>query len=121
MSQKLPPQLKLPNALALALFDAAATTAQAVARAGQAALRPKNYGHTLRPGAQTPLWNELIKFALPHVQKRGSKIKLARLLGVPRQRIHDYFQKGSAAPDAERTLLLLCWVAAKTDGRELLG
>jgi hypothetical protein len=120
MSQKLPPQLKLHGALALALFDAAFATARAASRTVEAAGRPKAYGCTLRPGAQTPLWNELIKFAAPFMHQRGTKTKLARLLGVPRQRIQDYLKQRTAAPDAERTLLLLCWAAARAEGHELL-
>ena len=120
MSQKLPAQLKLHGALALALFDAAFATAQATSRTIDATRRPKAYGCTLRPGAQTPLWNELIKFVAPLTHQRGTKTKLARLLGVPRQRIQDYLKKRTAAPDAERTLLLLCWAAARAEGHELL-
>ena len=119
MSQKLPPQLRIHGALALALFDAAAATAQAAARTSNALRRPREYGRTLRPGVQTPLWNELVQHAAPYLYKRGAKIKLARLLDVPRQRITDYLKRCSAAPDAERTLLLLCWVAAQAEGREL--
>jgi hypothetical protein len=120
MSQKLPPQLKLHGALALALFDAAFATARAAAHTIDATRRPKDFGRTLRPGAQTPLWNELIKFAAPFMHRRGTKTKLARLLGVPRQRIQDYLKQRTAAPDAERTLLLLCWAAARAEGDELL-
>jgi len=119
MSQKLHPQLKLQGALALALFDAAFATAQAASRTIDAARRPQGHGCTLRPGTQTPLWNELVKFASPHLHQRGTKTKLARLLGVPRQRIQDYLNR-TAAPDAERTLLLLCWAAARAEGYELL-
>ncbi len=120
MNQKLPPQLRLHGALALALFNAAVATAQATSRAVAAAQRPQDYGCTLRPGPQTPLWNELVRFAMPHLRRRGTKTNLARLLGVPRQRLQDFLNKRTAAPDAERTLLLLCWVAARIEGRELL-
>jgi len=120
MSQKLPPQLKVQGALALALFEAATATARTVSRAMDSARRPPGQGHTLRPGAQTPLWNELVRFAAPHLKRRGTKTNLARLLGVPRQRIQDYLKQHTSAPDAERTLLLLCWVAARAEGHELL-
>jgi hypothetical protein len=33
------------------------------------------------------------------------------MLGVPAQRVHDYFVRQSAMPDAERLLLLLGWLA----------
>jgi len=120
MSTPLPPQLKLHGALALALFEAAHQTALVAIRAGKAISRPKQQGCTVRPGEQTPLWNELVRHAIPHLHKRGAKTNLARLLGVPRQRIHDYLKQTTAAPDAERTLLLLCWVAARADGHDLL-
>jgi hypothetical protein len=119
MIQKLPPQLKIHGALALALFDAATATARAAERTVNSARRPRDYGCTLRPGQLTPLWNELVQHAAPYLHKRGAKIKLSRLLGVPRQRIYDYLGQRTAAPDAERTLLLLCWVSAQAEGREL--
>lgn len=108
--------------LALALYEAAEEAARAAlaerrrARTDDAAA-PR--GRTLRPGADTPLWNELAAAVRPHLATRGAKAKLARILGIPRQRVHDYLQAGSAAPNAERTLLLLCWVAARRAGREL--
>jgi len=38
---------------------------------------------------------------------------------VPRQRVNDYLQARTACPDAERTLLLLCWVALRRQGGNL--
>jgi hypothetical protein len=35
--------------------------------------------------------------------------RLARILGVPRQRVDQYLGAKAAGPDAERTLLLLAW------------
>ena len=77
-------------------------------------------GATLRPGNDTPLWNELVKQAQPLLRKRGSKAQLARLLKLPRQRMQDCLKAQSACLDAERTLLLMCWVAARQQGRELV-
>ena len=76
-------------------------------------------GATLRPGARTPLWSAVAQAVRPHLSRRGEKSKLARILGVPPQRVHDYFKAGTQAPDAERTLLLLVWLAGKRDGRDL--
>lgn len=121
MPQGIPPQLQLPGALALALFEAAEKTARAVATAGKTIRRPRGYGCTLRPGPLTPLWNELVAHATPYLHKRGAKSNLARLLGVPRQRIQDFLKQQKASPDAERTLLLLCWVSARAQGREIIG
>jgi hypothetical protein len=56
---------------------------------------------------------------LRQLTTRGSKAHLARILGLPRQRLQDYLRAGQSSPDAERTLLLLCWVLAKEQGQEL--
>jgi len=77
----------------------------------------KRVGRTRRPGIDTPLWNALAARARVYLKKRGAKSNLARILGVPRQRVSDYFVAGSQAPDAERTLQLLFWLIA----RENLG
>ena len=117
---KFPPQATIPAELALALFDAAAVAARTAARAGKLKFAPRaRRGATVRPGSATPLWNEVMKLAQPLLGKRGEKAKLARLLGVPRQRVHEYLKSKSACPDGERTLLLLCWVAAQRQGREI--
>ena len=49
----------------------------------------------------------------PQLRRRGEKINLGRELGVPPQRIHEYFVARTAAPDAERTLALLVWLARR--------
>jgi hypothetical protein len=105
--------------LSEALFAAAAETARAAARARRRLVPRVIRGRTRRPGANTPLWNELVHRALPYLHRRGEKAKLARILGLPRQRLQDFLNTRSSAPDAERTLLLFCWVAAREQGREL--
>lgn len=72
----------------------------------------------LQPGPETPVWNELVKSAAPYLAKRGAKVKLARLLGVTRQRLHVMLVSRTACADAERTLLLLAWVHARRNGEE---
>lgn len=89
------------------------------ARARQAARGRPRRGLTLRPGRETPLWNELVRQIRPHVRRYGSKAQLARLLGVPRQRLHDCLKAKSACLDAERTLLLLGWLAYFERGGEI--
>ena len=76
-------------------------------------------GRTLRPGAQTPLWNALVKQALPYLGKRGSKVRLARFLGLPKQRMQDCLKARHAALDAERTLRFFCWITARQQGTDL--
>lgn len=80
--------------------------------------RPRRGFATLRPGADTPVWNELVKQTAPFLRKRGAKVRLARLLGLPRQRLHQLLVERSACADAERTLLLVAWLHARQAGRE---
>ena len=70
-------------------------------------------GATLRPGAGTPLWTGLVKAVQPLLRRRGEKAQLARLLGVHRQTVNDYFVSRTRMPDAERTLLLQAWLKAR--------
>ncbi len=70
-------------------------------------------GDTLKPGPQTALWNSLAAQVRPHLKAHGESARLARLLGLHRQAIHSYFTAGTRMPDAERTLQLLAWLAAK--------
>jgi len=119
MQQTIPPQWAITGELALGLFEAAAASMRAAARRLEHERPKKRFGETLRPGSATPLWNELLKQVQPHLRKRGEKVKLARILGVPRQRVNDYLRARTACPDAEHVLLLLCWVARRQQGREL--
>ena len=70
----------------------------------------RRVGATLRPGLNTPLWNAVAARVRRHLTKRGTQANLARHLGLPRQRVHDYFVAGSQAPNAERTLQVLFWL-----------
>jgi hypothetical protein len=117
------PRIALPATFALLLFDAAAEAARAAARAAQGRLhrKPRERGLTLQPGVETPLWNELVRQVLPHLGKRGSKAHLARVLDLPRQRLQDCLKSKKACLDAERTLLLLSWLAARHQGRDMGG
>lgn len=72
-------------------------------------------GATLRPGTDTPLWNAFVDYVRPHLHRHGAKTNLARVLGVPRQRVHEYFVTRTVMPDAERVLHLLAWLTARTD------
>jgi hypothetical protein len=68
---------------------------------------------TLRPGPATPMWNALVLAVAPHLRRRGTKINLGRELGLPPQRIHEFFVARTASPDAERTLAVLRWLATR--------
>ena len=100
------------------LAEAAALTARPIHKQIQKNTLPKR-GRTLRPGGQTPLWNELAGSVRATLTTYGDKAKLGRFLGVPRQRIDEYLRGRSIMPDAERTLLLLHWLDAKKRGIEI--
>jgi len=117
------PKLSLTGDLILALLATAEGIAGAIAakrKKGRLLAGRGRVGLTLRPGAGTPLWNELVKQAVPLLGKRGSKARLARFLSLPRQRLQDCLKAKHAALDAERTLLLLCWVSARQQGHDLI-
>ena len=113
----------LPVELVERLIDAAAKAATEAVAARAAAARHRQQaprrGLTLRPGPDTPLWRELVRQVRPHLRKYGAKAQLARLLGLPRQRLQDCLKAGSASLDAERTLLLLGWLGFFQRGGEL--
>lgn len=108
----------LPLALVEDLIDAAAVAAR---KLRQKPTRRDESGRnlTLRPGPDTPLWNELVRQVRPHLRKRGSKAQLARLLALPRQRLNACLKAGSACLDAERTLLLIGWLGFFQRGGEI--
>ena len=111
----------LPTPPAFRLFEGLLETFSPEGRAS--ALKRRRSGNpggaTLRPGRDTPLWNRLITDLRPFLKRRGEKAQLARLLGVHRQAVNEYFASRSRMPDAERTLLLLEWVAARRQNRRL--
>ena len=118
MPARISPSLGLTLELSAALVDAAIRTAQlAVTSARPPTRSPK--GRSLKPGSATPLWNEVAGAALAHLSRRGDHVRLARLLGVPRQRLHEILKSRRYLPDAECTLLLLVWLQAKQSGRDL--
>lgn len=49
----------------------------------------------------------------PILQKRGARAILARELGLHKARMGDFFDRCQAMPDAERTLLLLVYLARR--------
>ena len=114
MAYPLHPRLRT----ALAIGGLVGEGAEAAARALKKAVRPSvKRGKKLAPGAGTPLWNELSARLKTHMTKYGDKARLARLIGVPRQRIDDYLKGHRRLPDAEQTLRLLLWLAEREAGR----
>jgi hypothetical protein len=109
--QPIHPRLKLAAALAGALAEAAQTTARAMKKARALTQGPR--GAALKPGTDTPLWNELALALRTLDWRYGEKANLARELGLPRQRIDDFIIGRRRLPDAERTLTLLHWLHAR--------
>jgi transcriptional regulator with XRE-family HTH domain len=105
----------------LDLGEALAVAAETGFRRVRLALRPKRKGsyHTRRPGYDTPMWNVCAKLLKAELKVRGSKVRLARYLGIPRQRLQDYLNGRSRMPDAELLLRLLHWLSGKRAGRDL--
>ena len=97
------------------LIDGLSAKGRASARALRGPRR--RVGATLRAGTATPLWNQLAKEIQPFLKTRGEKAQLARLLGVHRQAVNEYFASRRRMPDAERTLLLAEWVRARRQGK----
>jgi hypothetical protein len=117
MTTRMPPQLIVPAEVSVALTDAAVKIVRATAAA--TLRRRATRGRTLRPGVDTPLWNALLQAAHAQLKKRGERAHLARILGLPRQRITEMFRAKTHLPDAERALLLLAWLHARYDARDL--
>lgn len=87
--------------------------------AARSTRRPPKRGLALLPGPDTPIWNELVRQVAPMLRRRGSKVRLARILGISRQRLHICIKSRRGSLDAERTLLLLAWLVAEREGRPL--
>jgi hypothetical protein len=81
----------------------------------KAAKARKARGRGASEAASGALWQALAARVAPHLAKRGAKAMLARELGVSRQQIHCYFKTRTTAPDADRVLRLLVWLA-QTEG-----
>ena len=109
MSTPLHPRLQTVSEVAEGLVRVSQELARVAARSAGEHRLPRNT--TLRPGPGTPLWNALVRAVRGHLRRRGQKTNLGRELGVPPQRIHEYFVARTAAPDAERTLQVLHWLA----------
>lgn len=112
------PYLRLPFPVELSelLFAAALEMSKHTGKAFRIATHGRRSGRTLRPGLQTPLWNELRSQLRPYLTEYGQQVNLGRLLGLPRQRIHGFITRGDQMPDAERTLQLLAWLMAVHQG-----
>lgn len=104
------PHLRELEAVADGLWLGAESAVRAVRRRRRAVNWTRTF-KALRPGPDTPLWNELARACVSQLTRRGDKAQLARFLGIPRQRLHLLLVAKSACPDAERALKLLAWLA----------
>lgn len=103
------------------ISEALADAAYIGALRARSALRPrrsKSY-RTRRPGAQSPMWNVVATMLRRALRPHGAKARLARYLGVPRQRLTDFLKTRNRLPDAELTLRLLHWLTEFRAGRDL--
>jgi hypothetical protein len=108
-------RLELPAKLGELILMAAVEMAKQSHKAFRIERRPGS-GRTLRPGKETPLWNELRAQLRPHLLKYGHQANLGRMLDLPRQRVNAFVTGGGQMPDAERTLQLLAWLMAVRRG-----
>lgn len=102
------------------LSDALAIAAEAGWRRAHTALRARRTAsyRTRRPGYETPLWNVFATRLRRELRPYGAKSRLARYLGIPRQRLNDFLTGKSRLPDAELTLRLLYWLKESQTARD---
>lgn len=112
-----PAALKLTDALVDSVVEAARAAAIKATRAVRPAPRRRARGQTLRPGAETPLWNVLVDEVAPLLKQHGARALLARELGVHGSRVTEFFVRRTAMPDAERTLELIAWLGRQRETR----
>jgi hypothetical protein len=103
------------------LAEAADAGARELAKEVDKKLKPKRRGGhaTRKPGADTPLWNACARLLLVELDKRGAKVQLAGYLGIPKQRVSDYFRGKRRMPDAETLLQMMEWLAHKRAGLDI--
>ena len=111
------PRLKLWMELGGLLAEAAEGGAKQVKKS--LTRRRKGTFRTRRPGVDTPLWNACAALLRDELKPRGSKVRLARYLDIPKQRLSDFLKNGSRMPEAETLLQILNWLAQKQAGRDI--
>jgi hypothetical protein len=109
MSIPMHPKLRLSGDLSWAMFAAAEAGFRRTQRRLRRPQRDR-IGRARKPGFETPYWNLLSAALRRALREHGAKAKLARYLGVPRQRITEFVSSKRRLPDAELTLRLLHWL-----------
>ena len=115
--QPLHPRLSLLLGFGELIYEAAEAAGQAAHKALRSR-RPASYA-TRRPGVDSPMWNQMAAAVRAELTPLGAKVRLARYLGIPKQRLNDFLKGRSRLPDAELTLRLLHWLGEKRAGRDL--
>ena len=117
MNHPVHPRLQLWLDIGGMLYD----SAEMLAKSAKHLMRTRRRGSyaTRRPGMDSPMWNICAAQLRAELTPIGSKVRLARFLGIPKQRLNDFLQAESRLPDAELTLQLLNWLAQKRAGRDL--
>ncbi len=59
------------------------------------------------------MWNACAALLKVELQPWGAKVRLARHLGIPKQRVTDFVTNGSRMPDAETLLQIIEWLARR--------
>ena len=122
-----PPNLRLWADMLSALGGAAEAAARDASCATFRAIDRRASGKALSNAAElasaevaahrTPMWDLLSAELDKALKKPGARARLARYLGLPRQRITDY-TKNRRTPDAETTLRILHWLSAVHAGHD---
>jgi hypothetical protein len=105
----------------LELGGALYSIAEAGLKAGRKAIQPRRSASyaARRPGPDSTFWNALTELLRAELHPIGSKVRLARYLGIPKQRLNDFLTGRTRLPDAELALRMLHWLAEKRSGRDL--
>ncbi len=122
-----PPSLRLWADMLSALGGAAEEAARDASRATFRVIDRRSGSKSLPNAAElasaeaaahrTPMWDLLSAELDKALKKPGARARLARYLGLPRQRITDY-TKRRRTPDAETTLRILHWLSAVHAGHD---
>jgi hypothetical protein len=117
MNTPIHPRIKLWLDIGGLLYD----SAEAAAKTAKKVIRERRHGSyaTRRPGEDSPLWNICAELLRAELRPLGSKVRLARFLGIPKQRLNNFLTGHNRLPDAELTLQLLNWLAQKRAGRDI--
>ncbi len=117
MNTPIHPRIKLWLDIGGLLYE----SAEAAAKTAKKVIRERRRGSyaTRRPGEESPLWNICVELLRAELRPLGSKVRLARFLGIPKQRLNNFLTGHNRLPDAELTLQMLNWLTQKRAGRDI--